>query len=136
MVEGKHYRTERDFIEGGIEIKSDEIAIPSTIERLNMPCHLVGKPGIRFDYASQGLTGQMGIQVDPFFGKGHDNERLYTRVANLGNKPVPIPAVADVFMFELHEVKEDSPTTHRPKILFGTAFKKYSGTKTILAGAT
>lgn len=76
MVEGKHYRTERDFIEGGIEIKSDEIAIPSTTERLNMPCHLVGKPGIRFDYASQCLTGQMGIQVDPFFVKGHDNERL------------------------------------------------------------
>lgn len=115
MLEGKRYRPEKDFVEGGIEIKPGEIAILSTIERLNMPGDLVGKLGIRFNYASQGLTGLMGIQVDPFFGWGHDKERLYIRVANLGNKPVPIPAAADVFTFELHQVKGIVPTPTSPR---------------------
>ena len=56
-----------------------------------MPGDLVGKIGIRFDYASIGLTGLMGIQVDPLFGRDLDKERLYVRVANLGNAPISIP---------------------------------------------
>ena len=90
LLGGKRYKPDEDSIEGRIEIEPGEIAILSTKERLNMPGDLVGKLGIRFDYASQGLTGLMGIQVDPYFGLGREDERLYIRVANLGNETVPI----------------------------------------------
>ena len=109
LLGGKRYKPDEDPIEGRIEIKPGEIAILSTIERLDMPGDLVGKLGIRFDYASQGLTGLMGIQVDPYFGWGHDDERLYIRVANLGNEVVPIDHGAKVFTFELHRVEGDVP---------------------------
>ena len=85
MVNGKRYWPGKHFIDGDIKIEAGKIAILSTVERLDMPADLVGKIGVRFDYASLGLTGLMGIQVDPFFGWGHDDERLYVRVANLGN---------------------------------------------------
>ena len=115
MLGGKSFLPEKDFLEGDINIGPGEIAILSTIERLDMPGDLVGKIGIRFDYASQGLTGLMGIQVDPFYGWGHTNERLYIRVANLGNETIPIPLCADVFTFELHDVDGHvpEPTTSR-----------------------
>lgn len=115
MLDGKRYRPGKDFFKGDFEIKPGEIAILSTIERLDMPGDLVGKLGIRFDYATQGLTGLMGIQVDPFFGWGPAEERLFMRVANLGNKPVPISVGADVFTFELHEVKGKVPTPTSPR---------------------
>ncbi len=81
-----------------------------------MPADLVGKLGIRFNYASQGLTGLMGIQVDPYFGWGYDDERLYIRVANLGNEPVPIPLGTELFTFELHHLKGHvpAPQSRRP----------------------
>ena len=116
MLGGKLFLPEKTPIEGDIKIAPGEIAILSTIERLDMPGDLVGKIGIRFDYASQGLTGLMGIQVDPFYGWGHTNERLYIRVANLGNETISIPLHADVFTFELHDVGRHvpEPTTRRP----------------------
>ena len=115
MLGGKPFLPEKDFLEGDIKIDPGEIAILSTIERLDMPGDLVGKIGIRFDYASQGLTGLMGIQVDPFYGWGHTNERLYIRVANLGNETISIPLRADVFTFELHNLdgRVPEPTTPR-----------------------
>lgn len=115
MLGGKTFLPEKDFLEGDIKIDPGEIAILSTIERLDMPGDLVGKIGIRFDYASQGLTGLMGIQVDPFYGWGHTNERLYIRVANLGNETISIPLRADVFTFELHNLdgRVPEPTTPR-----------------------
>ena len=116
MLEGKRYRPDKDCVEGDIEIKPGEIAILSTLERLDMPGDLVGKLGIRFDYASQGLTGLMGIQVDPYFGWGHKDERLYIRVANLGNDPIKIPLGAEVFTFELHKVEGVIPTPTSPRI--------------------
>lgn len=109
LLGGERYRPNEGFMEGRFEIKPGEIAILSTIERLNMPGDLVGKLGIRFDYATQGLTGLMGIQVDPYFGWGHDDERLYIRVANLGDEPVPIDLCAKLFTFELHEVSGNVP---------------------------
>ena len=104
MLEGTQYRPNEDFIKGDIEIQPGKIAILSTVEHLNMPRDLVGKIGIRFKYACQGLTGLMGIQVDPFYGWGHERERLFIRVANLGNDPISIPTCAEVFTFELHKV--------------------------------
>ena len=113
---GKRYRPDEDSIEGRIDIEPGEIAILSTEERLNMPGDLVGKLGIRFDYASQGLTGLMGIQVDPYFGRGHEDERLYIRVANLGNETVPIDPSAKVFTFELHRVEGEVPVPAEPRL--------------------
>ena len=40
-----------------------------------MPADLVGKIGIRFNHAALGLTGLMGIQVDPNYGQGKKAER-------------------------------------------------------------
>ena len=80
-----------------------------------MPRDLVGKIGIRFKYACQGLTGLMGIQVDPFYGWGHEKERLFIRVANLGNDPILIPLYAEVFTFELHKVSGYVPEPLKPR---------------------
>ena len=87
----------------------------STKERLNMHDYpssdnslsltLIGlKIGIRFDQAAQGLTSLIGIQVDPLFGSDKDNERLFIRVANLGNESLKLLPGAEVFTFEVHEV--------------------------------
>ena len=57
MLGGKPYRPGKESVEGDFEINPGEIAILSTIERLQMPDDLVGKIGLRFDYASIGLTG-------------------------------------------------------------------------------
>ena len=104
MLEGTQYRPEEDYYQGDIVIGSGKIAILSTMEKMNMPSDLLGKIGIRFKYACQGLTGLMGIQVDPFYGRGHPKERLYIRVANLGNDDIVIPICAEVFTFELHVI--------------------------------
>ena len=115
MLGGKPYRPGKESVEGDFEINPGEIAILSTIERLQMPDDLVGKIGLRFDYASIGLTGLTGIQVDPFFGWGSDDERLYIRVANLGNESIPIPRGSGVFTFELHTVLGKVPEPTKPR---------------------
>ena len=116
LLGGHRYSPDKKSKIGQIKIKPGEIAILSTMERLNMPGDLVGKLGIRFDYASQGLTGLMGIQVDPYFGQGHDDERLYIRVANLGNEEIPIDPGAGVFTFELHRVEGNVPDPSEPRL--------------------
>ena len=116
ILGGNRHKPDEHPIEGRIEIEPGEIAILSTIERLNMPGDLVGKLGIRFDYASQGLTGLMGIQVDPYFGWGHEDERLYIRVANLGSETVLIDPSAKVFTFELHRVEGGVPVPAEPRL--------------------
>ena len=102
VVDGEHYPPGRHIKGPYIEIKPGQIAILSTKERLCMPNDLVGKIGIRLQYALQGLTGLMGIQVDPGYGQGRTDERLYIRVANLGNESIRILPGAGVFTFELH----------------------------------
>lgn len=102
VVDGEHYPPGRHIKGPYIEIKPGQIAILSTKEKLCMPNDLVGKIGIRLQYALQGLTGLMGIQVDPGYGQGRTTEPLYIRVANLGNESIRILPGADVFTFELH----------------------------------
>ena len=87
-----------------IQIDPGKIAILSTIEELNMPIDLVGKIGIRLQFAHLGLTGLMGIQVDPLFGRDKERERLYIRVANFGNDPIRLSEGDGVFTFELQQV--------------------------------
>ena len=96
-----------------IQIDPGKIAILSTIEELNMPPDLVGKIGIRLQFAHLGLTGLMGIQVDPLFGHDKKRERLYIRVANFGNDPIRLSEGDGVFTFELHEVKGHVPVEPR-----------------------
>ena len=96
-----------------IQIDPGKIAILSTIEELDMPRDLVGKIGIRLEFAHLGLTGLMGIQVDPLFGHKKERERLYIRVANFGNDPIRLTEGAGVFTFELHEVTGHVP--EKPK---------------------
>ena len=92
-----------------IQIDPGKIAILSTIEELKMPSNLVGKIGIRLEFAHLGLTGLMGIQVDPLFGHDKEHERLYIRVANFGNDPIRLSEGDGVFTFELHEVTGHVP---------------------------
>ena len=104
LINGEFYDPGVHFTETYIEIEPGKIAILSTKERLNLPNDLMGKIGIRFDQAAQGLTSLIGIQVDPLFGSDKDNERLFIRVANLGNESLKLLPGAEVFTFEVHEV--------------------------------
>ena len=104
LINGDFYDPGVHFTETYIEIEPGKIAILSTKERLNMPDSLMGKIGIRFDQAAQGLTSLIGIQVDPLFGSDKDDERLFIRVANLGNESLKLLPGAEVFTFEVHEV--------------------------------
>ena len=109
LISGTFYDPGIPYKGGYIEIEPGEIAILSTKERLNMPDNLMGKIGIRLEYALQGLTGLMGIQVDPLYGHDKEAERLFIRVANFGNEPIRLSPGDKVFTFELHEVSGDVP---------------------------
>ena len=115
VVEGEHYPPHRHIKGPYIEIKPGKIAILSTKEKLCMPNDLVGKIGIRLQYALQGLTGLMGIQVDPGYGHGRTDERLYIRVANLGNESIRLLPGDDVFTFELHTTSGITSPDEFPK---------------------
>ena len=104
MLEGETYGPGKKFIEGSIVIKPGQIAVLSTMERINMPGDLAGSIGIRFEYACRGLTGFMGIQVDPHYGQGQNDERLYIRVANVSSDDIVIKVGAEVFTLEFHAV--------------------------------
>ena len=107
LIDGNFYDPGKPYAGTYIGIAPGEIAILSTIERLDMPINLVGKIGVRFDPSIRGLTGLMGIQVDPLYGHGLDDERLFIRVINQGNHTVRFLPRDIVFTFELHEVKGD-----------------------------
>ena len=105
LVDGKFHDPGKDYDGDYIKLEPGKIAILSTEERLIMPEDLVGKLGIRLKYAHQGLTGLMGIQVDPLYGHERNGEPLYIRVANFGNETIQLSPGDDVFTFELHELK-------------------------------
>ena len=116
VVDGKAYEPQKRYPHCVIKIEPGRIAILSTEERLCMPGDLVGKLGVRLDFASMGLTGLMGIQVDPYYGIGHDQERLYIKVANLGNETVDICPGDKVFNVEFSEVGGASkPSEPKPE---------------------
>ena len=116
ILEGKPFKPGERHVEGNIVIKPGKIAVLSTMERLTMPGDLVGKIGIRFEYASQGLVGLMGIQVDPYYGRNQEDERLYIRVANIGNDDISIPVGEEVFTFELHSLLGYVPSRPQPRV--------------------
>ena len=104
LIDGKFYDPGEKYTGDYIKVEPGKIAILSTKELLNMPADLVGKIGIRLEYAHQGLTGLMGIQVDPLHGRDKPAERLYIRVANLGNEAIQLSPGDEVFTFELHQL--------------------------------
>ena len=106
MLDGTFYERGKPYPGTYIEIQPGRIAVLSTIEELVMPNDLVGKIGIRIQYALRGLTGLMGIQVDPCYGQQRDGERLYIRVANLGNEPIKVLPGDGVFTFEVDQLAE------------------------------
>ena len=91
-----------------LEIEPGKIAILSTKEELNMPGDLVGRLGIRLDFAAKGLSGLMGFQVDPFYGSDKPDERLFIRVANVGNESVRLREGDPVFNIEFGQVLGDA----------------------------
>lgn len=107
LINGKAYPPGPPYPEPTIRIEPGSIVILSTVERFRMPSDLVGHQGIRFNYAVQGLTGLMGIQVDPLFGSNVKDERLYLRFANLGNDTVVITPMEAVFNIEFETVDGD-----------------------------
>ena len=112
LLDGKFYDPfdrENRYKGDYIVIAPGKIAILSTKEELVMPSDLVGKIGIRLEFALLGLTGLMGIQVDPLYGHDKEHERLYIRVANFGNAPIRLSPGDKVFTFELHEVAGEVP---------------------------
>lgn len=106
VVNGKSYYPGNCYQESVIKIEPGRIAILSTVERLCMPADLVGKLGVRLDFASKGLTGLMGIQVDPYYGSDDTEERLYIKVASFGNETVKIHPYDAVFNVEFSRVEE------------------------------
>ena len=115
MIDGTFYEKGNPYPGTYIEIEPGRIAVLSTMEELIMPNDLVGKIGIRIRYALKGLTGLMGIQVDPCYGRQRDGERLYIRVANLGNETIKLLPEAPVFTFEVHQLAEPVDRTKFPK---------------------
>ena len=57
----------------------------------------------------------MGIQVDPCYGQQRAGERLYIRVANLGNEAIKLLPGAAVFTFEVHQLAEAIDCSRFPK---------------------
>ena len=106
VLDGKVFSPGSPYQAPGIEIKPGRIAILSTEERLCMPPDLVGKLGVRLDFASRGLTGLMGIQVDPYYGEDSPDERLYIKVANFGNETVTVRPGDPVFNIEFSMVSQ------------------------------
>ena len=115
MIDGIFYEKGNHYPGTFLEIKPGRIAILSTMEELIMPNYLVGKIGIRIRYALKGLTGLMGIQVDPCYGQQRDGERLYIRVANLGNETIKLLPEGPVFTFEIHQLSEPIDCSRLPK---------------------
>ena len=115
MIDGTFYEKGDHYPGTFLEIKPGRIAVLSTMEELIMPDDLVGKIGIRIRYALKGLTGLMGIQVDPCYGRQRDGEHLYIRVANLGNETIKLLPGAPVFTFELHQLAVPIDCSRFPK---------------------
>ncbi len=111
---GKFYSPERNpFEEPVIVIKPGELAILPTVESFNMPGDLVGNLKIKFSHSRKGLTPLFGPKVDPYFGKGHKDERLFLSVYNIGPKPIKIKREERVFNIQFHTLVGKKPDFHK-----------------------
>ena len=89
-------------------IRPGEMALLPTIESFNMPGNLAGDIKIKFSHSRQGLTPLFGPKVDPYFGRGHCDERLYLWVSNLGASPITLRRGERVFTVQFHKLWGES----------------------------
>lgn len=104
MKIGKKIYERGDHCKGRQKIEPGEIALLSTMETFDMPTNLVGRIGIKFRYTRQGLSPLFGFQVDPYYGRGYPDERLYLWVSNLGPNAINFKPGDRVFNIEFHTV--------------------------------
>ncbi len=102
------YQSER------LKIMPGEMALLPTIESFDMPADLVGSIKIKFSHSRKGLTPLFGPKVDPYFGRGHDRERLYLWVSNLGLTPIRLKRGDRVFTVQFHKLYGE-PRKFEPK---------------------
>ena len=108
-IGGKVYDEASPYKESSIEIQPGELALLPTVESFCMPFNLVGDIKIKFSHSRKGLTPLFGPKVDPYFGRGHCNERLYLLVSNLGLQSVIIDRCEPVFTVQFHKLVGASP---------------------------
>ncbi len=109
-IGGKLYDKSERYEKSTIEIKPGELAMLPTVESFCMPDDLVGDIKIKFRYSRQGLTPLFGPKVDPWFGYGHEDERLYLWVSNLGLQSIVLERYEAVFTVQFHELDEPMTT--------------------------
>ena len=117
LVGGKWYNEGHGYAddEDHVFVAPGEIAWFSTIEKFHMPSDVVGSVGIKFKFSRLGLTPLFGFQVDPFYGRGIDDERLYLAVSNLGPSPIQITLGDSVFIIEFRTVAGDVQWLHEER---------------------
>ena len=90
-------------------IEPGEMVLLPTKESFNMPGNLVGDIKIKFSHSRKGLTPLFGPKFDPYFGRGHPDERLYLWVSNLGLSPITIGRGERVFTVQFHKLYGETP---------------------------
>ena len=109
-VGGVMYSPDRNpYKEPVIVINPGELAMLPTIESFNMSKDLVGSLKIKFSHSRKGLTPLFGPKVDPYFGRGHKDERLFLWVSNLGTEPIKIKKEERVFNIQFHTLVGEEP---------------------------
>ena len=101
-IGGKLYEKGSCYTKTHIKIEPGELAMLPTVESFCMPEDLVGSIKIKFSHSRQGLTPLFGPKIDPYFGRGHKDERLYLWVSNLGMSTIIIERGEPVFTVQFH----------------------------------
>ncbi len=96
LVDGRYHKL---YGEGIITLPPHQIAFLSTEEMVHLPCNILGKIVLRFEYASKGLM-LLGGHVDPLF-----EGRLYLIVDNLSDKPIIVKPGDRIAILNLIEVE-------------------------------
>ena len=108
-IGGELYEPGRCYDKSYIRIEPGELAMLPTVESFSMPEDLVGTIKIKFNYSRKGLTPLFGPKVDPYFGRGHKDERLYLWVSNLGLDTITVDSGKPVFTVQFHTLIGERP---------------------------
>ena len=92
-----------------VVIRPGELAMLPTVESFDMPEDLVGSIKIKFSHSRKGLIPLFGPKVDPYFGREHEDERLFLWVSNLGAAPIKIRKGERVFNVQFHTLQGEPP---------------------------
>ena len=105
IISGQTYHKDHRYWDqknsGRIVLPARKISIISTIERLTMPRDLVGRCGITFKWAKEGLIPLFGPQIDPGY-----QGKFYAVVYNISEKDLELPKGEPIVKMELHEVDD------------------------------